>query len=221
MKHLFYDEWKNKRVSKILNIFGKNWFKKKEILELGCAHGDVGFEFLKLGSNVVFSDAREEFIKGIRDKISEYNYKPDCALVDQNKDYNFNKKFDLVIHMGVLYHLENWENDLKCALSNTDAMILETIVGTKNGFYINNENYKYDSYSKRVSIFTQENIEEHLKSLGCKFIRFDDPELNCSGWLYNGEYIENIYDWDYWNYEIRMENTKGRIHHRRMWLVLK
>jgi len=85
MKHLFYEEWKNKRVKKIENIFGRDWFCGKSILELGAAHGDVGSHFLKLGAEVIFTDIKEEYLQSIKDKIMDLNYTAYTLHIDQNK----------------------------------------------------------------------------------------------------------------------------------------
>ena len=99
MKHLFYEEFKNKRVKKIENIFGRDWFCGKSILELGAAHGDVGLHFLKLGAEVIFTDIREEYLQSIKDKVKDLNYTAYTLQIDQNKRYDLGHKFDLVIHM--------------------------------------------------------------------------------------------------------------------------
>ena len=63
-----FKDWTEKRVRKIISIFGKDWFHHKKILELGACHGDVGLEFLKLGADVLFTDARESNLKILHDK---------------------------------------------------------------------------------------------------------------------------------------------------------
>ena len=220
MKHLFFEEWKNKRVKKIIDIFGKNWFKNKTILELGAAHGDVGIEFLKLGADVTFSDVRIEHLESIAEKLKQYNYTPKLALIDQNNEYDFGQKFDLVIHMGVLYHVHDWKNDLKHALSHSDIVILESALREHDvKSYLVDETIlsEYDASTKKYSGFTQESVELELKKYDCKFLRIDDPELNCQGYFTN-HMIYHKYDWKSIS---QLDENADRTFYRRMWLILK
>lgn len=227
MKQLFYNEWANTRVNKIINIFGKKWFNDKKILELGAAHGDIGIELLKIGAHVCFSDGREENLQSIVNNLEPYNYKPDIQLIDQNTPWSLDKTFDLVLHLGTLWHIENWKQDLERSLSHSNVMILETMVNPRFGQSSANFSHPcidYGPLNEIGSFFTQEAVEEELTNLGCKFIRFDDPDLNTSGWAYNSIKLTTIYDWEYNDASVEMTSSPQQthsIHHRRFWLVLK
>lgn len=215
MKHLFYEDWTKKRIDRIVSIFGVGWFSDKTVLELGAAHGDIGIELLKLGADVTFCDARHEHLASITKRLEEYNFTPKISWFDQNKSYDLGKKFDLVLHLGVLYHVANWKQDLECALNHTNTMILESAV------YPSDKDMKhpvYGPYHCDNPSLTQEGIEDHLRSLGCKFIRFDIPELDSIGGWYNRDYKDNhIYSW-----QTSRGVTVGQTnHYRRFWLVLK
>ena len=228
MKSFCYDEWSKKRSKKIISILGKNWFRRKSILELGSCYGDIGIELLKLGSNVTFSDVREENLSEIRNKLLTVGFEPTIENINQNNFYNLNKKFDLVLHLGVLYHIENWQQDLKCALSHTNMMILESSVYPEvKELEYNFSHPKYGAYGCKEPYLTQESIEEELKNLGCKFIRFDDPSLNCDwNWIHNSTgMLRNIYDWNHDDYFKGLYNDPGNdmmyiTSFRRMWLIL-
>ena len=234
MKRVFYDEWKNKRVNKIENIFGRDWFCGKSILELGAAHGDIGLHFLKLGADVLFADIRIEHLRTINQKLFELNHNTKTIVLNQNKRYDLERKFDLILNTGVLYHLENWKQDLECAIEHTNTMILETTVGTTDDppdtisiEFIN----EYAGVSDRTPRFNQEDVEKHLTDLGCKFFRFDTSDLN-TDWSWdtdmgNGQnnLVKHIYDWNYEKckmgyYKINYSELDN-IQYRRMWLVLK
>ena len=240
MKRVFYDEWKNKRVNKIENIFGRDWFCGKSVLELGAAHGDIGLHFLKLGADVLFADVRIEHLRTINQKLFELNHNPRSIVLNQNKRWNLEQKFDLILNTGVLYHLENWKQDLECAMNHTNVMILETIVGVKD-YVIKRQSdpnswwrecmIEYAGIGDEVSNFSQEDIENHLSDLGCKFFRFDTSDLN-TDWSWDSDLLEgdnllikHIYDWNYEQYEMGYyyinHSKKDNIHFRRMWLVLK
>ena len=218
MKHLFYQDWTNKRVNRIVDIFGASWFSDKTILELGAAHGDIGIEFLKLGADVTFSDARYELLNSIGDRLSEFDFRPKTELINQNVPYDLGKRFDLVLHLGVLYHIENWKQDLECALNHTNTMILESAVSPSPEL----KHPVYGPYKCKNPILTQEGIEAHLTDLGCKFIRYDSRELDCvGGWLMPGMKDNHFYSWNKNWIPARQTNKEDVSHYRRFWLVLK
>lgn len=228
MHNLFYEDWKNKRVTKIKNIFGYDWFSNKEILELGACHGDIGIELMKCGARVYFCDARSEHLQEIPNKVG---MRVPIWVFNQNEPYDLGKKFNLVLHLGVLYHIENWKQDLKCALSHSEVMILESYVNPVENAedkYFESDNHHYADFNSLRPEFTQESIEKELVNNDCKFIRFDTKELNCDfGWVNEGLMIRHIYDWDYEKVKAgcyihpQKEGIKYTTHFRRMWLVLK
>lgn len=232
MKHLFFNEWKQKRVKKVIDVLGRNWFPGKTIHEFGCAHGEVGEEFLKIGAQVDFSDLREENFKDLYKRLDGMHYNPTVRVLDQEEKYNLNKKYDLLLHFGLLYNIKNWKQDLECAMSHSNMMFLESVVLPKEGKQESitlriSENAPMDEYvagSREWSVKTQDLIESHLTDIGCKFIRFDDRDLNTIGWVNEKILGHNVYDWDYNDNIVKMipRETYNEIFlHRRMWLVLR
>lgn len=218
MKHLFYQDWTNKRVNRIVEIFGKSWFNDKTVLELGAAHGDIGIELLKLGADVTFSDVRYEHLNSIGDRLNQFEFRPNTQLIDQNKPYELGKKFDLVLHLGVLYHIENWQQDLESALNHTNTMILESAVSPSPEL----KHPTYGPYKCKNPVLTQEGIESHLTDLGCKFIRYDTAELDSvGGWLMPNMKDNHFYSWNENWVPMKPSNIQGMNHYRRFWLVLK
>ena len=228
MNNVFYKDWVNCRVNRIINILGKDWFGGKSVLELGACYGDIGMELVRYGADVLFTDARQDNLKEIPGKYPFANFTPKTLTLDQNYHYNLNKRFDLVLHFGTLCHVENWKQDLKCAMDHTNLMFLETIVnpypGPDERHYTGNRKYM-GSTSGYQAVFTAESVEEVLSSLGCKYLRIDSKELNTEwSWLENQHLIRHVYDWttsntdSYYNDSIKY---KQKVHFRRMWLVIK
>ena len=231
----FYQDWTDKRLSKIIDIFGKDWFLGKEVLELGAHHGKMGIELMKLGANVYFADVREDNLEIIKQSLPmEVN----TISLDQNENYDINdqfgnvKKFDLILHMSILCHLENWKNDLSRIMNHTGVMLLETMVNPSKGgedeFFDVPKN-DYGVYTGRSSKFTQESVEKVMTDLGYKYFRFDTDDLD-TNWTWNirRKLIKNIYSWNYDKiqrgvYEDHFQNNNvvGMPQFRRMWLVLK
>lgn len=230
MKSLFYHQYSQKRIEKIINIFGETWFQNKRILELGCAHGDIGIEFLKLGSDVVFSDVRLEYLEDIDKRLKDqYNFNAGFAVLDNDNDYDLQQKFDLVLHMGLLYHLPNWRNDIKNTLKHSNLVILESTVTTNikenntmlelNSF---DKDYGYCGNKNTRMYFTQEEVEKELTSNGCKFLRLDDKELNVENQWVDNQKITLIYDWTYDKYNSGYYNLiDGNVWFKRFWIVMK
>jgi 2-polyprenyl-3-methyl-5-hydroxy-6-metoxy-1,4-benzoquinol methylase len=225
MKRFFYKQWKDKRIAKIINIFGEDWFAFKDIIELGAAHGDIGYELMQYGANVTFVEVRKKNANSIREKFLAERLNPEIHEIDQNKPYNFNKKFDLVLNMGVLYHLYDWKNDIKCSLDHSNIMILETVVNPKEDAVETQapvvKQTRYGGVGPTQAVITQQHIEEYLSELGCKFIRFDDSQLNTTwSWLQEGVVTRSVYDWRPTNYTQYLIDKPSSVQFRRMWLVM-
>ena len=234
MNRLFFEEWRDRRINKIFDILGRDWFAGKRVLELGACHGDFGVAMQKHGADVLFTDVRPNNLATIAKKYPYDHFTPDTMVLDQNKPYNLNKKFDLVLHMGTLSHIENWKQDLKCAMDHTPLMFLETMVvpeeGAPDGWYRGHVD-EYNSSNAIQPLFTQESIEGVLTDIGCKFLRFDNKSLNTEwSWMYEGCMIRHVYDWTYdtiRTYQsIKVNPYTGLknapvVHARRMWMVMK
>lgn len=165
-------------MAKLISIFGKEFFNGKDVLELGCGLGDIGEQFIRFGSNVMFCDGRQEFLLEIEKRL------PGCdtRVLDQNNYWDLGIKFDFIIHTGVLYHLTNWKQDLICALNHSDLMFLETIVETSDDDSYEQHYTETDIYDSALSLSctrpTAEYIEKFLTEQGVKFKRYDDADLN-------------------------------------------
>lgn len=142
-----YIPWREKRVTEIIRHYGPLWFRGKSILELGCGYGEVGNNFEGLGAIVTYCDARQEHLDVI------LKHRPHCRVVraDINHEWPFEEKFDLVVHMGVLYHLDNMEFSIKKAIECAEHLVLETEV--------------CDSNDPDVNLSVQENVSGYDQSV--------------------------------------------------------
>ncbi|ENM5767889.1 class I SAM-dependent methyltransferase [Vibrio mimicus] len=123
-----YIPWREKRVTEIIRHFSPLWFRGKKILELGCGYGEVGKNFEGLGAVVTYCDARQEHLDVI------LKHRPHCKVVkaDINNEWPFEEKFDLIVHMGVLYHLDNMSFSIAKAMESAYHIVLETEVCDSN-----------------------------------------------------------------------------------------
>lgn len=173
----YYNQWRLLRVCKLEQIFGIDWFKGKKILELGCGYGNIGLYLQNLGAEMTFADARTDFLDVIKGKCQTAK----IICLNQNKKWNFDEQYDLIIHFGVLYNIQNWQQDLQCALSQTKYLALETAVN-RYSYDINFAIKNFDLNGKHCGIFEQygslPSVNLIEKELGKTFKRYDDADLN-------------------------------------------
>lgn len=174
-----YIDWRNKRIAKIESIFGKEFFNGKTLLELGCGYGHLGKYFHEeLGSDVTFAEGNEAYIS----RIQHNNPNSEVLHLDQDKAYDLKKKFDVVIHFGVLYHLNDWKQDLKCALNHTDLMILESEVANSENPEFELKYIDHQAYDQAVNRIASRPSASYIESVlteqGFTFVRYDDADLD-------------------------------------------
>lgn len=209
-----YNRWRETRVNKLISLFGNDWSGKK-VLELACAHGNIGLYLKTLGADITFADAREQHLAKVLEKDSTAK----TILVDQDTAWDINQEFDIILHFGVLYHLDNWKQDLKSALKHTQTLILESAVADADYEY----EYKLheddeggqNAFNKVGTLPSATSIENYITSLGYTFTRFDDDSLN-TNWF--------KYDWQVSNPDLSSINVssyedKPLFGGRRFWLI--
>jgi len=202
-----YHDWRKTRIKKLISILGHDFFKEATILELGCGYGHIGRHFIDTyNSDVTFCEGSSRNEKGFK----KVNPDKELIILDQDKSYNLKKKFDLVIHWGVLYHLKNWKKDLRCCLKHSNLISLET--ETLDSDVLKDKLEKQENpvndqavngIGVRVPAIV---IEKYLESLGCTYTRYDDVNLNS---------VSHRYDWEVKN------SKKTGSQFRRFWIVKK
>lgn len=209
-----YNRWRETRMNKLISLFGEDWSGKK-VLELACAYGNIGLHLKSLGADVTFADARQNHL----DIVLSKDPTAKTLLIDQDTDWQINQQFDIVLHFGVLYHLDNWRRDLSNAILHTKILVLESAVVDSDKEY----EYKlfeededgenaFNSIGTMVSAVT---IENHLQGLNCTLRRFDDEDLN-TNWF---NYTWKTSNPDLSNIAISSYEDKPLYGGRRFWLV--
>ncbi len=122
-----YEEWRIKRINKILEVYGIDYFKNKNVLELGGGHGEIGAFFAELGANVLCLDGREQNVIFANLKHRKVdNFK--CLQFNLENNFTEFGRFDLIINFGLIYHLRNVDEHLNCCFKMSDDIFLETVV---------------------------------------------------------------------------------------------
>lgn len=190
-----YDEWRKKRILKMENIFSIDFFQNKKILEVGCGYGQIGQHFRNIGSFVEFTEGREEHISYIK------KYNPDSLVhnIDHDKEWNLNKKYDIVIHFGLLYHLTNWKQDLLCTFKHTDLIILESEILDSlkdDNQYFARDGGGYDQALPTTNFAirpTAKLVENFILENDFNFVRYDDKDLDTPLHTYSWK-LKGIHD---------------------------
>jgi 2-polyprenyl-3-methyl-5-hydroxy-6-metoxy-1,4-benzoquinol methylase len=201
-----YDDWSTKRINKLVSILGYQWFAGKRILDVGCGHGNNGKSFVKLGASCKFTDGREQHVNALKEEGATVEF------MDQDKPWTIvDEHFDLIIHWGVLYHLDNWKQDLACATAISSLISLESVVANSDDSDRDEKIQEIGSslndhaLNQVATTMSATNVEQHLTSLGWSHIRYDHSDLNSS---------PHHYDWTVTN--------AGNVHgQRRFWLCGK
>ena len=146
-----YVQWRQKRIDTIVRHYGESFFAGKRVLELGCGYGDLGAEFVRLGADVTCSDARPEHLDVVRQRHPEVH----TVVADLDREWPFEGRWDLVLHLGLLYHLRTPEPSIRWACAATGHLVLESEV--------------CDSLDPRLILQTQEaGYDQAHNGRGCR-----------------------------------------------------
>lgn len=104
--------------------------KNISILDIGCGGGLVSIPLARLGADVDAIDAGDENIKIAKVKAEEENLKIHFEQIDSSELKLRNKKYDVILCLEVLEHVEDPEiiiSDIKSMMKDTSIVILSTI----------------------------------------------------------------------------------------------
>ena len=210
--HPSYEDWRIKRINKIFEMYGIDYFKNKNILELGGGHGDIGAFLAELGANVVCLDGRKQNVIFANLKHRKVNNLK-CLQFNLEDDFSEFGRFDLIINFGLIYHLKNVDKHLNCCFKMSDDIFLETVVSDSTDPYkifyvkenINKDEEALEGTGSRPSPFY---IERIAQENNFEAIRYFSADLN------SGVFV---YDWPHRNDNRLGENWRLR----RFWRLKK
>lgn len=186
-----YINWRKSRFDGIKKYIDLNFFINKTLFEVGCGYGDNGIIFQDIGCKVTASDARAEHIDNAKIKNPTLKYE----IFDCDKDL-LKKKYDIILHWGVLYHLDNIEKHLENMCENCDYLLLETEICDCEALYIikTNENGYDQSHNNVGTRTSQKYVENILTNCNFNFTMINDKILNSDFHIYDW-CVENKLTW--------------------------
>jgi hypothetical protein len=200
-----YDNWTVSRFNGLKKYINIEYFKDKTCLELGAGYGHNGNIMSQFGAKVTSSDVRTEHVNEIKKRYPHLEtIQIDCD--DVNLQLN---EYDIVLHWGVLYHIQHLKEHLKIVLQKCNVLLLETEVcdsDNETEIKLLSENGYDQAYHGVGSRPSSAYIEKILTENGFEFKLIKDSILN-SGY--------HIYDWELTN----SKNTKNGL--RRFWICWK
>jgi SAM-dependent methyltransferase len=199
----YYLRWNQQRVEVIENHFGKEWFQGKRVLEVGCGVSGIGAHFTTLGADVLVADAVPEFVEAQKAKFDVSG-----VVVDFDDEWSLGR-YDLVLHLGLLYHLADPVKALQDACRSASHLVLEThCVDDDREMVLFLDEYGFDqAWNKRGCRPSPRFVESRLKDLGMNF------EVIRDGLRDNDNHS---YDWEVGNTG-RVLDERGR-GLRRFWI---
>ncbi len=211
--HPSYDGWRVKRIDKILEIYGVDFFKSSKILEVGAGHGDIGAFLADLGSEVVCLDGRIQnvnFAKLKHRNVGNITFEQ----FNLERDFSSFGKFDLLINFGVLYHIRNVDVHLKACFATADDIVIETVVCDST------DPYKLILRDERPEV-----DEEALEGIGSRPSPFYIERIaNENNFRFDRHFTADLnfgdqfsYDWEHKN----NDEPNDDFRRRRMWRLTK
>lgn len=202
-----YLDWNKKKIKAIVDYYGHQFMHNKKILDLGCGHADISGALYRLGADITAVDARQNHLQVAAKKFQGLK----VVKADLDSSWPFRgQKFDLIVSMGLLCHLQNMETHLRTICNSTTHLVLESAVADSDELinYACPENKSiYDQAANGMGCRPSAAlIEKILTECGMEFKRVDHNRFN------SGQYV---YDWKVGN------TNQTDLNRRRIWFAVK
>lgn len=201
-----YLEWTHKRIKGIVDFYGHEFMRHKKVLDVGCGNCDIGGALSRLGANVTALDIKQDSLKTVSKKY------PSIKTVKADLDISWPfhaTNFDLILSLGVLCHLRNFEAHIRDMCQSCNYLVIETAVcdsDDPNRCVAVPENKGAESANGLGCRPSAAAIEKVLAENGMNFKRMDSSRYNAGGYSY---------DW------IVKNSGDTGITRRRIWFAVK
>lgn len=188
-----YIDWTRSRMEGVRKYIPQSFWTGKTLLEVGAGHAHNGNEFSKLGAEVTACDARTEHLEVVNSLYPHIN----TFVLDADKD-KITRHYDVILHWGLLYHVQNIKEHLTDVCHNCDFLLLETEVADSDdpNFVLKTLEEGYDqAFNSIGSRPSEKYVEEILRTNGFVFQMITDPIIN-SGFHHYNWTIKNTNNWE-------------------------
>lgn len=179
-----YVEWRSRRVAEILRLFGP--VEGKTVLELASGFGEIGAELEAKGAIVTYTEGRREHIAVMRGRFA--HNRVEQTDLEEGIRLSRPATFDIVLHLGVLYHLTDPWPSIRDSARLGKVILLESECLPRLGSgEVEQVEEGYDqSLSGRSLRLTPASIEALLVRAGLSFARLRSPRLDTGFHVYSG-----------------------------------
>jgi ubiquinone/menaquinone biosynthesis C-methylase UbiE len=186
-----YVEWREKRINAIVDHYGLDFLRGKTMLEVGCGYGDIGGFFAAEEVEVTCSDAREEYLIECAERYPDVK----TIVADLDKEWPPGT-YDIVLHLGVLYHLADYKQTIRDACRCCTHLVLETeVLNSSELTTLPLEESGYDQAFNGVGNRpTQAAVEKILDDCGFIYEMVVDDRCNSGFHSYDWE-IDESKEW--------------------------
>jgi hypothetical protein len=200
----YHPVWQTSRVNFLIELYGKDFFTNKRILELAPFNGYIGYCFSQLGATVHGIEGRAENVRQIQTL-------PGVTVEQANLDTPtwVWGDWDIIINFGLYYHLEKYHDaHLTNCLRHCDIMFFETVIFDSDDceLHFRKEIGNDQSLSEVGGNPTVSYVENIFQRERVDFNRHDSRRLN-------GDY--HCYDW------VSTNSKKLYPYKRRFWITSK
>lgn len=180
------------RIRWINSVLADYDLKGKNILEVGCGGcGDFTRYFLSKGCNIYACDARQECLDLLKSRVpSEYTNNVTYTKLNVENLEEFNnlpmKHFDVILCVGLLYHISNPTQLLDKMRELGNFLLLETMITNSNIFenVIEDSKNINQSFSGNGNLINKNYLKSHLEKL---YDCVDDSEQPKSSEIESGK----------------------------------
>jgi SAM-dependent methyltransferase len=192
--HGHYVPWREKRIGAIVRRYGPAWFAGKRVLELGAGYGDIGAWFTQYGAEVTCVEGRPENVAVIQRRHPKVR----ALGADLDGLWPIDGEYDLILHLGLLYHLGKPEESLRLACAAAPRLVLETEVSDSSDpqfvtYPTEDATARDQSLRGTGSRPSPAYVERVLTECGMRFERIEDGSIDTyfdrDGWH------SHLYSW--------------------------
>ena len=156
--------------------------KGMSILDVGCGNGELSINYL-IDNEVDFFDLSKNMLDVIKNKLKNKELEKSCFINGNFNVHNFDKKYDVIIIIGVLAHVNSIESVVKKSsrLLNKNGSVIFQITNQSNImgklliFY-----YNFISKIKNTHFLNSIKLRDFLNTLDNCEMKVEDFISYCS-----------------------------------------